>query len=59
MAFQAGLLAPDYGFKGRGAKKGHATYLEAVRRGYLQDYEPLAVFFVEALERRWRKRPRG
>ncbi len=59
MAFQVGLLAPDYGFRRRGEKKRHATYLEAVRRGYLQDYEPLTVFFMEALERRFRKRPRG
>ena len=59
MAFQAGLLAPDYGFTGRDAGKRCAAYLEAVRRGYVQDYETLADFFVEALERRLRKRPRG
>jgi cell filamentation protein len=56
MAFQAGLLAPDYGFSRRGEKKRHATYLEAVRKGYLQDYGPLTAFFVEALERRLRER---
>jgi cell filamentation protein len=55
MAFQAGLPAPDYGFIGRDAKKRRAAYLEAVRKGYLQDYEPLTTFFVEALERRLRK----
>ncbi len=56
MAFQAGLLAPDYGFSRRDEKKRHATYLEAVRKGYLQDYEPLTAFFVAALERRLRER---
>ena len=59
MAFQAGLLPPDYGFAGRDAGKRRAAYLNAVRNGYVQDYEPLAGFFVEALERRLRRRPRG
>ncbi len=59
MASQAGLLAPDYGFTGRDAGKRRAAYLNAVRRGYVQDYEPLADFFVEALERRLRKRLLG
>jgi cell filamentation protein len=59
MAFQVGLLAPDYGFAGRDAGKRRAAYLNAVRRGYVQDYEPLAGFFVEALERRLRERPGG
>jgi cell filamentation protein len=59
MAFQAGLLGPDYGFAGRDAGKRRAAYLNAVRKGYVQDYEPLASFFVEALERRLRKRPGG
>jgi cell filamentation protein len=52
MAFQAGLPAPDYSFIGRGARKRRAAYLEAVRRGYVRDYEALTAFFVEALERR-------
>jgi cell filamentation protein len=56
MAFQAGLPAPDYGFAGRGAERRRRAYLEAVRRGYVQDYEPLTVFFAEALERRLRER---
>lgn len=59
MVFQAGLPGPDYGFVGRGARRRRAEYLEAVRRGYIQDYEPLTAFFVEAFERRLRKRPRG
>jgi cell filamentation protein len=59
MAFQAGLPAPDYGFIGREARKRRMTYLEAVRKGYLQDYEPLTVFFVQAFERRLREDRRG
>ena len=55
MAFQAGLPAPDYGFIGRNARKRRAMYLEAVRKGYVQDYEPLTAFFMEALERRLRR----
>jgi len=55
MAFQAGLPAPDYGFVGRDAKRRQAAYLDAVRKGYIQDYEPLTAFFVEALERRLRE----
>ena len=52
MAFQAALPGPDYSFVGRDAKRRRAAYLEAVRKGYLKDYEPLATFFVGALERR-------
>jgi len=59
MAFQAGLPAPAYGFAGRGSERRRRTYLKAVRAGYLQDYEPLTLFFMEALERRLRERPRG
>jgi cell filamentation protein len=54
MAFQAGLPAPDYAFLGRDAKGRRAAYLEAVRKGYVQDYEALTAFFVTALERRLR-----
>ena len=57
MAFQAGLPGPDYGFVGRDARKRRAEYLEAVRKGHVQDYEPLTAFFVEAFERRLRNRP--
>ena len=59
MALQAGLPAPDYGFIGRGSRKKSATYLEAVRKGYVQDYEALAAFFVEVLERRLHSRREG
>jgi len=39
--------------------KKRTAYLEAVRKGYIQDYEPLTDFFAEALERRLRKGVRG
>jgi cell filamentation protein len=52
MALQADLSLPDYGFEGRGAKLRRAQYLAAVRRGYLQEYDPLADFFRGAIERR-------
>ena len=52
MALQAGYPPPDYAFRGRGAKPVRAAYLEAVQRGYLQDYNRLTVFFRAALERR-------
>ena len=52
MAFQAGLPAPDYGFLGRNAIRRRTAYLEAVNKGYVQNYEPLTAFFVAALERR-------
>ena len=55
MALQAGLPTPDYGFVGHGAGKRRIAYLEAVKKGYVQDYEPLTAFFVEALQRRLRK----
>ena len=57
MALQAGLPTPAYGFAGRGARKMQLQYLNAVVRGYRQDYELLAVFFAEAIERRLRDRP--
>jgi len=59
MALQAGLPAPDYGLAGRGAGRRREAYLEAVREGYVRDYEPLTAFFVEALERRLRERRAG
>lgn len=52
MAAQAGLPLPDYGFTGRGSRKNKEAYLQAVIRGYGQDYEELSRFFAEALERR-------
>ena len=52
MAIQAGYPAPAYGFSGRESKRRRAKYLAAVKRGYRQDYEPLARFFEEAILRR-------
>ena len=52
MAFQARLPAPAYGFIGRRSRKRRAGYLDAVRSGYLGDYESLAAFFLEAIMRR-------
>ena len=59
MAFQAGLPAPDYRFVGRGARGRQGAYLEAVKKGYVRDYGPLTTFFVDALERRLRRRSEG
>lgn len=55
MAMQAGYAPPLYEFRGRGAKRNQVCYLEAVKRGYVQDYDPLTDFFREALERRLRE----
>lgn len=52
MSLQAGFPLPKYNFAGRGANRRQENYLEAVKRGYLQDYEPLAKFFAEAITRR-------
>lgn len=52
MAVQAGHPAPAYGFSGRGSKRRRAEYLAAVKRGYMQDYAPLARFFKDAILRR-------
>lgn len=52
MSLQAGFPLPKYDFAGRGAKSRQENYLDAVKRGYLQDYEPLARFFAEAITRR-------
>jgi cell filamentation protein len=54
MALQASFSVPDYGFAGRGSKGQQRRYLEAVKRGYLQDYDDLVDFFREAIERRLR-----
>lgn len=51
MFAQAGFVTPDYGFGGPGSRRHRAEYLTAVKRGYLQDYEPLVAFFSAALER--------
>ncbi len=52
MSLQAGFPLPKYDFAGRGAKSRQENYLDAVKRGYLQDYEALAGFFAEAITRR-------
>ena len=51
MFAQTGMTIPDYGFVGRGAKKWRADYLEAMIKGYYQDYFALTIFFERALER--------
>ncbi len=52
MAFQAGFPAPTYGFTGRGSRARRERYLAAVTQGYGRDYDALAEFFAEAMERR-------
>ncbi len=54
MALQAGFPAPEYAFEGQGAVARRANYLDAVKRGYFQDYDPLTGFFAAAVERRLR-----
>jgi hypothetical protein len=51
MFAQAGMTIPNYGFVGKGAKKRRASYLDAVIKGYFQDYSDLTLFFEQALER--------
>ena len=51
MALQAGLPAPVYGFIGRGGRARQEGYLNAVKRGYLADYDLLTTFFADALNR--------
>jgi cell filamentation protein len=55
MALQAGFPAPAYGFAGRRAGARRKQYMEAVRAGYLQDYDALTRFFAEAVNRRLRE----
>jgi cell filamentation protein len=57
MAFQAGLPPPDYAFRGKGSVGRRMRYLQAVSQGYLREYEALATFFAEALQRRLRELP--
>ena len=58
MATQAGFPVPDYALSGRGSLLRKERYLGAVRQGYRRDYEPLAVFFVEAIRRAGGSTPR-
>lgn len=48
MALQAGYPAPDFAFD---QKRNRVRYLDAVKNGYLQNYEPLAKVVREAIER--------
>lgn len=52
MALQADLPMPEYRFTGRGSVRERERYLEAIKRGYLKDYEPLTAFFAEVIGRR-------
>ncbi len=57
MALQAGFALPVYRLGGgRGSKVEGGRYLNAVLRGYYQDYAPLTDFFAEALARGLRAR---
>lgn len=51
MFIQADRTIPDYGFVGKGSASVRKNYLEAVIKGYYQDYADLALFFERALER--------
>jgi cell filamentation protein len=51
MALQAGFPIPAYHFTGRGSALEKRRYLNAVKRGYLKDYRPLAEFLADAVER--------
>ena len=51
MALQAGYPLPVYRFTGRGSAAEKKRYLSAVKKGYQKDYEALAVFFADAIER--------
>lgn len=51
MFVQADLTIPDYGFVGKGSRLTRRRYLEAVMKGYCQDYADLTIFFEQALER--------
>src|SRR5688572_19076519 len=55
MALQAGYVNPVYRFKGRGSSAERARYLDAVLRGYYQDYAALTDYFVEVFERALRE----
>ena len=48
---QAGYPIPEYGFTGKGARVNRRDYLDAVFKGYIQDYRFLADFFATAIER--------
>lgn len=51
MAQQAGFTPPDYSFGAQRGSKRRREYLNTVLEGYLQNYAPLARFFLDALAR--------
>lgn len=51
MFVQADTTIPDYGFVGRGSRQRRGAYLDAVIKGYYQDYSDLTIFFERALLR--------
>lgn len=51
MFVQADMTIPDYGFVGEGSRLSRRSYLEAVIKGYAQNYSDLTLFFERALER--------
>ena len=50
--FEAGYPMPQYPFEGRNGMEERRLYIEAVKKGYLGEYDFLARFFREAIERR-------
>jgi len=52
MFLQAGYPMPRYNFSGKGSVKRKSDYLNAVIRGYAQDYQLLADFFRGCVEDR-------
>ena len=51
MSLQASYPLPGYRFTGRGAEAEKKRYLSAVKKGYQKDYEALAAFSADAIER--------
>ncbi len=59
MVFQAGYPRPIYQFAGRGSAGRFAQYVRSVQKAYVQDYDDLTDFFVEALEMGLAREVRG
>jgi cell filamentation protein len=51
MALQSGYPTPLYIFEGRGSVREKEQYINAVRKGYVMEYQPLAELFEEAMRR--------
>ena len=49
MAIQAGYPSPLYRFEGRGSQAVRKRHLAVMWEGYMQRYDPLADFFLEAI----------